>query len=192
MEGMTRELACESGVPAARDLENGSCNAGLCSSPDGQGGYDCCASMDWFEPKTCFSYGGTSYQPVALGKCWEETDDPGARSRALPRPALESPPSLPRRPLSFPRRPPPPPPRAGQYTCCQASEHDGMKVSCAGRISPPPLPPPPPGHEHHFDDAVCATSQCAEAFGAGAPACNRLPAADATPAVASRSHRPGP
>merc|ERR1712224_708619 len=38
-----------------------------CTSPDGQGGHDCCASWDWAEPKTC-AFG---YKVKKLGDdCW--------------------------------------------------------------------------------------------------------------------------
>lgn len=61
---------------------------------------------------------------------------------------------------------------------------------CPGPPSPPVVaPPPPPGHEHYFDDAICATSQCAEAFGAGAPALNRLHAETPSP-LALHNHAP--
>ena len=64
-------------------------------------------------------------------------------------------------------------------------------------MSPPPPSPPvaaaaPPGRERYFDDAICATSQCAEAFGAGAPARNRLHAETPRPLACTTMHRLGP
>ena len=75
---------------------------------------------------------------------------------------------------------------------------DCSYTCCPGPASPPVAAPPvaaaapSPGYEHDFDDAICATSQCAEAFGAGAPARNRLHAETPRPLACTTMHRLGP
>ena len=70
----------------------------------------------------------------------------------------------------------------------------GARVHMSPPPSSPPVAaaPPPPGRERYFDDAICATSQCAEAFGAGAPARNRLHAETPRPLACTTMHRLGP
>ena len=40
-------------TPVCLASDAAACDDSMCTSPDGQGGYDCCASMDWGEPQTC-------------------------------------------------------------------------------------------------------------------------------------------